>query len=65
MLLTYNLVRLRFEDLPDYVRDLKSEGVRFVTILDPFISTGAGPDYRPYQLGRTWVLPSPFHHLTP
>ncbi len=38
--------------------ELKEEGVKFVTILDPCISTGAGDDYRPYTLGNemdVWV----------
>ncbi len=32
--------------------ELKDEGVKFVTILDPCISTGAGDEYRPYALGN-------------
>lgn len=51
----------RFDGLPDYIRELKAEGIRFVTILDPCISTGEPPGYRPYELGNqmdVWVKKS-------
>ncbi len=42
----------RFGGLPEYVDEIKEEGIKFVTILDPCISTGQGDDYRPYALGN-------------
>jgi len=47
----------RFAGLPEYIRELKTQGIKFVTIVDPFISTGE-KDYRPYELGNemdVWV----------
>lgn len=47
-----------FAQLPSYVQELKAKNIRFVTILDPCISTGEGSSYRPYELGNAmdvWV----------
>ena len=50
---------LRFGGLAEYVDLLKAEGVKFVTILDPCISTGEpNCTYRPFDLGQeldVWV----------
>ena len=57
--LDFTVSQTRFGGLPDYVRQLKGEGVRFVTILDPCISTGEPNNtYRPFDLGQeldVWV----------
>ena len=57
--LDFTVSQTRFGGLPDYVRQLKEEGVRFVTILDPCISTGEPNNtYRPFDLGQeldVWV----------
>lgn len=49
----------RFGGLPKYVHQLKEQGVKFVTILDPCISTGERPcTYKPFDLGQkmdVWV----------
>ena len=43
----------RFGGLPEYVKELKGQGIKFVTILDPCISTGEDEStYRPLQLGN-------------
>ena len=43
----------RFAGLPEYVKELKGQGIKFVTILDPCISTGEEEStYRPLQLGN-------------
>ena len=43
----------RFGGLPEYVKELKGQGIKFVTILDPCISTGEEEStYRPLQLGN-------------
>ena len=48
-----------FAGLPDYVRKLKGEGVRFVTIQDPCVTTGEpNCTYPPFDLGQeydVWV----------
>ena len=45
--------------LPDYVLELKERNIKFVTILDPCITTGPEPGtYRPLDLGNdmdVWV----------
>ena len=47
------LLHDRFGGLPEYVRELKEQGIKFVTILDPCISTGEDENsYRPLQLGN-------------
>jgi len=45
--------KFNYSGLPEYVRQLKAEGTRFITILDPFIETGepAGA-YPPYERGQ-------------
>ena len=52
----------RFGGLAQYVRDLKDQSIRFVTILDPCISTGEPiSSYRPFDLGNqmdVWVKKS-------
>ena len=46
----------RFGGLPDYVTDvLKPSGIKFVTILDPCISTGEGDSYEPYRRGNDYL----------
>ncbi|XP_023345565.1 maltase-glucoamylase, intestinal [Eurytemora carolleeae] len=49
----------RFGGLAEYVRVIKEEGVRFVTILDPCISIGEpNCTYKPYDLGEqfgVWI----------
>ena len=57
--LDFTVSQLRFQELPRFIQSLKEEGVKFVTILDPCISTGepAGA-YRPFDLGQeldVWV----------
>ncbi|CAH1773346.1 unnamed protein product [Owenia fusiformis] len=57
---TYDPVN--FTGLPQYVRDLKNEGTRWISIQDPCISIGepAGT-YRPFDLGQSmdvWVKES-------
>jgi alpha-glucosidase len=50
----------RFAGLPEYIKELKTKGIKFMTILDPCISIGepAG-SYRPFdygeELGGVWV----------
>lgn len=48
-----------FPGLPEYVKELKSKGIKFVTIQDCFISSGENVDeYRPLKLGLemdVWV----------
>ncbi|ODM96356.1 Maltase-glucoamylase, intestinal [Orchesella cincta] len=55
--LDFTYSRERFEGLPDYIRELKTKGVKFVTIVDPAISTGE-EGYRAFDLGNeldVWV----------
>lgn len=48
---TYNTEK--FGGLPEYIKELKSRGIKFVTILDPCISTGEDPQqYKPLGLGN-------------
>ncbi|ODM92559.1 Maltase-glucoamylase, intestinal, partial [Orchesella cincta] len=57
--LDFTYSRENFPGLPDYVRELKRNGIKFVTILDPCISSGEDPEeYRPLKLGDemdVWV----------
>ena len=57
--LDFTVDQQRFGDLPQFVDDLKTSGVKFVTILDPCISTGEqNCTYRPFDLGElydVWV----------
>ena len=57
--LDFTISQDRFGELPQYVDQLKEEGVRFVTIQDPCISTGEpNCTYRPFDLGEeldVWV----------
>lgn len=57
--LDFTYSRERFAGLPEYIKELKEKGIKFVTILDPCISTGENPDeYRPFKLGNemdVWV----------
>jgi alpha-glucosidase (family GH31 glycosyl hydrolase) len=57
---TYDPVR--FAGLPDYVRQLKTEGIRFITLLDPFIGIGEPPGtYPAFDRGQElniWVKES-------
>lgn len=58
MELDFTVSEDRFGGLPAYVQELKAKGIKFVTILDPFISIIEGPDYRPFTLGEqmdVWV----------
>ncbi len=41
----------RFPDLPNYIRELKEKGIKFVTILDPAISI-IDENYEPFDLGN-------------
>ncbi|XP_065576327.1 sucrase-isomaltase, intestinal-like [Artemia franciscana] len=38
--LDFTISPINFPDLPDYVKEIKSRGLKFATILDPGISTG-------------------------
>eukprot|EP00095_Tigriopus_kingsejongensis_P010472 maker-scaffold1269_size51662-snap-gene-0.10 protein:Tk10472 transcript:maker-scaffold1269_size51662-snap-gene-0.10-mRNA-1 annotation:"maltase- intestinal-like" len=49
--LDFTLSQDRFGGLPAYVDELHERGMKFVTILDPCISTGE-TNYRPYDLGN-------------
>ena len=57
--LDFTVSQDRFGGLSDYVQQLKQDGVKFVTILDPCISTGEpNCTYRPFDLGQemdVWV----------
>ena len=57
--LDFTISEDRFGGLAEYVNLLKAEGVKFVTILDPCISTGEpNCTYRPFDLGQeldVWV----------
>ena len=57
--LDFTISQDRFGGLAEYVDILKAEGVKFVTILDPCISTGEpNCTYRPFDLGQeldVWV----------
>ncbi|CAL8132402.1 unnamed protein product [Orchesella dallaii] len=57
--LDFTYSRENFPGLPEYVRELKGKGIKFVTILDPCISSGEDPEeYRPLKLGDemdVWV----------
>jgi len=47
----------RFAGLPEYIKELKAKGIKFVTIVDPCISTGE-ENYRPFEYGNemdVWV----------
>jgi alpha-glucosidase len=49
----------RFAGLPEYIKELKTKGIKFITILDPIISIGepAGT-YRPFDYGEVedvWI----------
>jgi len=57
--LDFTYAQDRFAGLPEYIKELKTKGIKFVTILDPCISiaepTGG---YRPFDLGQemdVWV----------
>ncbi|XP_031552826.1 maltase-glucoamylase, intestinal-like [Actinia tenebrosa] len=48
----------KFAGLPDYVRSIKKEGLRYIIILDPAIGANETTPYRPYDYGNTldvWV----------
>ncbi len=49
--LDFTLSEENFGGLPEYIQELKSRGMRFITILDPCISTGES-NYRPFDLGN-------------
>ena len=57
--LDFTVDQERFGGLPEFVDNLKSNGVKFVTILDPCISIGEpNCTYRPFDLGEqfdVWV----------
>ena len=57
--LDFTISQYRFGGLAEYVDILKAEGIKFVTILDPCISTGEpNCTYRPFDLGQemdVWV----------
>jgi len=47
-----------FAGLNEYVKELKTKGIKFMTILDPCVSAVEPPPYRPYELGNemdVWV----------
>lgn len=60
--LDFTYSKENFPGLPDYVRELKAKGIKFVTIQDPFISSGENPEeYKPLKLGNemdVWVKKS-------
>nr|XP_025039028.1 maltase-glucoamylase, intestinal-like [Pelodiscus sinensis] len=49
----------KYAGLPEYIQQLKKEGMHYVIILDPFLSKDEAPGtYRPYELGQEmgiWV----------
>ncbi|CAG7828185.1 unnamed protein product, partial [Allacma fusca] len=51
-----------FKDLPAYVQELKSKGIKFIPIQDPCISSGEPTGtYRPFDLGNEldiWIKKS-------
>jgi len=57
--LDFTVDPVNFAGLPSYVKDLKAEGIKFVTILDPCISTGEpNCTYKPFDLGNqfgVWI----------
>jgi len=57
--LDFTVSTQRFSGLPDFVRLLRDDGIKFVTILDPCISTGEpNCTYRPFDLGQeldVWI----------
>jgi len=57
--LDFTYAKDRFAGLPEYVKELKTKGIKFITILDPCISIGEPEgSYRPFDLGEemdVWV----------
>ncbi|XP_009995095.1 PREDICTED: maltase-glucoamylase, intestinal-like [Chaetura pelagica] len=57
--LDFTYDKVNFAGLPEYIQQLKKEGMHDVIILDPFISKDEEPGtYRPYDLGQemgVWV----------
>jgi alpha-glucosidase (family GH31 glycosyl hydrolase) len=57
--LDFTYSRENFPGLPEYIRELKTKGIKFMTILDPCISIGEDPqEYKPLGLGNemdVWV----------
>lgn len=60
--LDFTYDQVRFAGLPEYVRQLKTDGIRFITLLDPFIGIGETPgSYPPFDRGEAlnvWVKES-------
>lgn len=60
--LDFTYDQVRFAGLPEYVRQLKTDGIRFITLLDPFIGIGEPPgSYPPFDRGQeldVWVTES-------
>lgn len=60
--LDFTYSRENFGGLPEYIRELKQKGIKFMTILDPCISNAQNPEeYRPLKLGNemdVWVKKS-------
>jgi len=57
--LDFTYDKINFAGLPEYVKELKTKGIKFMTILDPIISTGepAGT-YPPFEEGNAldvWI----------
>ncbi|ODM93071.1 Maltase-glucoamylase, intestinal [Orchesella cincta] len=57
--LDFTYSRENFPGLPEYIKEIKTKGIKFMTILDPCISIGEDPEeYRPLKLGNemdVWV----------
>lgn len=58
--LDFTYSEVNFPGLPNYIRELKEEGIKFMTILDPCISIGEPPGtYPPFDRGQqmqVWVM---------
>uniref|UniRef100_A0A8C2T861 Sucrase-isomaltase, intestinal-like n=1 Tax=Coturnix japonica TaxID=93934 RepID=A0A8C2T861_COTJA len=57
--LDFTYDKTNYAGLPEYIKELKTEGMHSVIILDPFISKDEEPGtYRPYDLGQemgVWI----------
>lgn len=55
--LDFTVSNQNFPGLNEYVKELKTKGIKFVTILDPGISTGEPVGtYKPFDLGQEWDI---------
>ncbi|XP_013421015.1 sucrase-isomaltase, intestinal [Lingula anatina] len=64
----FTVDQVNFKGLEDYIRDLQSQGMRFIIILDPALITNVS-GYRPYDMGLErdifikWPQNYSTHHL--